>query len=210
MNKKIVAIIVAHPDDETLWAAGIVLDNPQWKCIIVSLCRKHDLDRAPKFYKTVEALNANGLMGNLHDGPDQKPQKKENVQQLLLDLLPLLHFDLIITHSPAGEYTRHLRHEEVSKAVLDLWIQNKITATELLLFAYEDDNKKCYPKAITSADLYFILPENLWLRKYQLITTIYEFAADSWEARVTPKIEAFWRLTNKQQAVTWLDEKLNI
>jgi LmbE family N-acetylglucosaminyl deacetylase len=27
---KSVAIIVAHPDDETLWAGGEILNNPLW------------------------------------------------------------------------------------------------------------------------------------------------------------------------------------
>lgn len=210
MNHKTVAIIVAHPDDETLWAAGLLLDNPQWACIIVSLCRKYDHERATKFHKTVAALNATGIMGDLDDGPAQTPQAKEKIQSLLLDLLPYKNFDLILTHSPLGEYTRHLRHEEIGKAVIDLWISDTLASQELLLFAYEDGNKEYHPVAITSADLYFDLPDNIWLKKNQLITQIYEFAPDSWETQTTPKAEAFWRINNKEQALKWLEEKKSI
>jgi LmbE family N-acetylglucosaminyl deacetylase len=33
MNSEIpksVAVIIAHPDDETLWAGGIILSHPSW------------------------------------------------------------------------------------------------------------------------------------------------------------------------------------
>jgi LmbE family N-acetylglucosaminyl deacetylase len=36
MWTKNVAIIVAHPDDETLWAGGTILNHPSWKCFIIS------------------------------------------------------------------------------------------------------------------------------------------------------------------------------
>ncbi len=37
---KQVAIIVAHPNDETLWDGGAVLNHPLWKCYIVRLRRE--------------------------------------------------------------------------------------------------------------------------------------------------------------------------
>ncbi|MEO7978237.1 hypothetical protein [Flavobacterium sp.] len=100
MDKKTVAVIVAHPDDEILWAGGLLIDNPHWECTIVSLCRKFDSDRATRFYKILKALNAEGMMGDLDDGSDQIPQNKEKIQNLLLDLLPNKNYNLIITHSP--------------------------------------------------------------------------------------------------------------
>jgi hypothetical protein len=57
-------------------------------------------------------------MGDLDDGPEQKPLDEKELERAILDLLPLKHFDLILSHNPSGEYTRHIRHEEVSKAVI--------------------------------------------------------------------------------------------
>ena len=195
MNKetpKSVAIIVAHPDDETLWAGGTVLNNPSWNCFIISLCRKDDEDRAPKFYSVLKALNAKGTMGNLDDEPEQTPLNNVDIQQVILDLLPKTDFDLIITHNLMGEYTKHLRHEEVSKAVISLWLTNKITADALWTFAYEDGNKAHLPEAVKKAHIYNVLPAPIWLKKYALITQTYGFKKDSWEAQTTPKVEAFW------------------
>lgn len=189
---KSVLIIVAHPDDETLWAGGIILNNPSWDCFIISLCRKNDEDRAPKFYRVLEALNAKGIMGNLDDEPEQTPLNTIDIQQVILDLLPKTDFDLIITHNLTGEYTRHLRHEEVGIAVMSLWLKNRITAPTLWTFAYEDDNKAHLPEAVEEAHIHNVLPEQIWLKKYDLMTQTYGFKKDSWEARTTPKVEAFW------------------
>jgi len=76
MNSKIpksVAVIVAHPDDETLWAGGTILSHPSWKCFILCLCRGSDTERAPKFYKALKILKSEGIMGDLDAWPRTKP-----------------------------------------------------------------------------------------------------------------------------------------
>jgi LmbE family N-acetylglucosaminyl deacetylase len=189
---KSVLIIVAHPDDEILWAGGTILNNPLWDCFIMSLCRKDDEDRAPKFYQVLKALNARGIMGNLDDEPEQKPINNADIQQMIRDLLPKTDFDLIITHNLSGEYTKHLRHQEVSEAVMRLWQDDKIKAGTLWAFAYEDGDKAYLPKAVKQAHIYNVLSEPIWLKKYDLMTQTYGFKKDSWEAKTTPKAEAFW------------------
>lgn len=158
-KSKSVAVIVAHPDDETLWVGGTILSHPFWNWFIVSLCRKSDTERAVKFFKSLEILGSEGIMGDLDDGPDQNPLDENELEQTILKLLPPKNFDLIIAHSPNGEYTKHLRHEETGKAVIKLWREGKILAKELWLFAYEDGQKKYRPKPIKSASVLFNLPE---------------------------------------------------
>jgi LmbE family N-acetylglucosaminyl deacetylase len=192
-NTKKVAIIVAHPDDETLWAGGTIMSHPSWNCFIVCLCRGSDIDRAPRFCKTLKILNAQGVMGDLDDGPDQNPLDEKELENTIMQLLPSTHYDLIITHNSTGEYTKHLRHEEVNKAVVALWHNGKIKANELWTFAYEDGNKKYFPKAIQSATFFKILPIQIWLKKYKIITDTYGFKKGGWEAETTPRLEAFWQ-----------------
>jgi LmbE family N-acetylglucosaminyl deacetylase len=205
LSIKTVAVIVAHPDDETLWAGGTILSHSLWKCSVVCICRQSDADRATKFYTALEILKSEGFMGNLDDGPDQNPLDEMDCQQVILELLPKKHYDLIITHNPSGEYTRHVRHEEVSKAVIKLWQAGKISANELWSFAY-DDNKAMYPSAVIYADIYHTLPKKIWSRKYNIIHEVYGFDKNSWEAETTPKAEAFWKFTDPIDAERWLDK----
>ena len=206
-KSKTVAIILAHPDDETLWAGGTILKHPSWNVFTVCLCRGSDKDRAPKFYKTLKILNSEGAMGDLDDGPDQNPLDEKEVEQTILDLLPLKHYDLIITHNPSGEYTKHLRHEEVSKAVIKLWYSGKISTNELFTFAYEDGEKKYYPEPMENATIYNIFPKRIWLRKLNIITETYGYKKNSWEAETTPEEEAFWKFTNPTDAMHWLEKR---
>ena len=209
-STKSVAIIVAHPDDETLWAGGTILNNPSWQCIVVCLCRKSDTERANKFFEALKILKAEGIMGDLDDGPEQTPLEDEEVEQAILRLLPPKHYDLIITHNPNGEYTRHLRHEEISKAVIRLWNAGKISTAEMWLFAYEDGNKAYYPQPIENAAIYNILSKQIWQIKYAIMTDTYGFDVNSWEAVTTPLAEAFWKFTNQYEAKKWIIHKIDL
>ena len=71
IKSKKVAVIVAHPDDETLWTGGTILCHPAWQLFIVCLCRADDLERAQKFKKVLKLIKAEGVIGNLDDGPEQ-------------------------------------------------------------------------------------------------------------------------------------------
>jgi LmbE family N-acetylglucosaminyl deacetylase len=186
------AVIAAHPDDETLWAGGLMLMHPEVKWTVVTICRRSDADRAPKFFKALEEFNATGYMGDLDDGPEQSALSNSEVQQTIMELLPFDKFELIITHSTAGEYARHLRHEETAQAVMELWKTDRLGAEQIWSFAYEDGGQKYLPRAERGADLQIELPKHIWQKKYDIITKIYSFSEDSFEARTTPRREAFW------------------
>lgn len=207
-NLKTVAVIVAHPDDETLWTGGTILSHQEWNVFIVSLCRASDTNRAPKFFQALKVISAEGKMGDLDDSADLKPLNENEVEQAILDLLPIRHYDLIITHDPSGEYTRHMRHEEIGKAVIKLWNAGKIDANELWSFAYEDGGKKYYPRSVESANIVRSLALPIWQLKYSLITETYGFDKNSWEAQTTPTTESFWQFTNPQDAMHWLNNKI--
>jgi len=202
---KTIAVIVAHPDDETLWAGGTLLMNAEKKYFIASLCRKNDPDRAPKFKQAVKVLGATGIMGDLDDGPEQTPLTDEQVETAVLNLLPATSFDLIITHSIFGEYTRHRRHEEIGRAVINLWWSGRLQARELWAFAFEDGGRVYYPEAMKDAELVYRLPQTIWQKKYRIIRETYGFTEDSWEAQATPKHEAFRQFYHAADAKTWLN-----
>lgn len=198
-------VIVAHPDDETLWAGGTILSHPSWKCFIVCLCRGRDPERALKFYQALKVLKSEGVLGELDDGTDQMLLDDREVERTILDLLPSKHYDLIITHNPSREYTKLLRHEEVSKAVIRLWQSGEISTHELWTFAYEDGGREYYPRPVENASVCRKLTKRIWLRKYSIITETYGFVQNSWEAETTPRAESFWQFSNSYNAKKWLE-----
>ena len=204
-GSKAVAVIVAHPDDETLWAGGTILSHPSWNWHIVTLCRAGDGDRAPRFFQAQQVLGTTGKMGDLDDGPEQKPLDETEVQGMIQKLLPQKHFDLVISHNPTGEYTKHVRHEETGRAVITLWHSGKLYMDELWTFAYDDNGKRHLPSPIQTASIYHLLPEQTWKKKYGIITGTYGFDQESFEAKTTPRAESFWQFSSSSAAQEWLD-----
>jgi len=184
--------------------------HPESKWTVVTLCRKSDPDRSPKFFRALEKFNATGAMGDLDDGPEQTPLDERKVQDTIIQFLaPCLQglaadrsvlrplgttkdeFDLIVTHGLQGEYTRHLRHEEVAKSVLKLWQNGQLPAKEIWMFAYEDGGRKYLPRPVDNPDILINLPGEIWQQKYDIITKIYGFGPDSFEAKTVPRQEAY-------------------
>jgi LmbE family N-acetylglucosaminyl deacetylase len=186
------AVVVAHPDDETLWCGGYMLTHPEFDWRIVTLCRASDPDRAPKFRRVLEQLGAVGEMADLDDEPDQLQLPIDQIQKTIARLLLGDSYSLIFTHGPKGEYTRHRRHEECCRSVVELWQSGSIATRRLWLFAYEDGSRAYLPRVREDADRRDLLTESVWLEKRRLITDVYGYEADSWEAQATPREEGFW------------------
>jgi LmbE family N-acetylglucosaminyl deacetylase len=200
-----VVVLVAHPDDESLWAGGTLLIHGGWQIWVGTLCRGGDLDRASRFERVMERLGAKGAMANLDDGPAQSALVADDVSATIRTLLPAEPVDLVMTHAPFGEYTRHRRHEEVSRSVLEMWACGELKSRELWLFAYDDDAGRRLPRAQDSAQVQVDLSDEVWSLKRDLLTEIYGFVPESWEVRSTPRREAFWRLVAPHDAWAWLE-----
>jgi LmbE family N-acetylglucosaminyl deacetylase len=103
------ALVVAHPDDETLWGAGIMLRHPgDWTVICCSIPRRDPI-RAWKFFDACTVLGAK---------PRLLPFTEAEPTESLMGLstIDLSRFDCIVTHNHAGEYG-HLHHKQVAAMI---------------------------------------------------------------------------------------------
>lgn len=107
------AVVVAHPDDETLWCGGLLARYPGlWTVICCSIPRT-DPVRSAKFFNACRVFNARGiLLPSIETEPDQP---LNNLAWLELD-----DYDLIVTHNAAGEYG-HKHHQQVHEYVKSRW-----------------------------------------------------------------------------------------
>lgn len=204
-DQQFAAVIVAHPDDESLWCGGAILEQPWFSWHVVTLCRASDSDRAPRFRRVMQRLGATGDMGDLDDGPEQIPLDPSVIQADILKRLPAQTWDRVYTHGPQGEYTRHVRHEECCRAVLQLWQSGAISTRELWMFAYTDKHKRQDPLVRDDAKERSFLTDVIFQQKREIITDLYGFGPSSWEARIVPREEGFWRFQNYQAASIRID-----
>ena len=171
-------IIVAHPDDETIWMGGFILRNKNYDWTILSLCRKHDKDRSPKFKKACDFYNAKSFMDNLND-TNKKPVDIERIIKKIKKHIEN-NYDFVFTHNSNGEYC-HIRHKEVHQAVMKMINRKLLKAGKLLFFSYFNAkfNKKIK-----------LTKEELETKK-KIITEMYGFQKNSFEEENCRQVETF-------------------
>jgi len=174
-------VIVAHPDDETIWMGGKILREKGWEWTVLSLCRKDDIDRKPKFFSVMKELNVRGFISDLED--DHPEQKLADLEEVVRRIEPVAHdkkFDAVFTHGANGEYG-HNRHIETHNAVNRMIEGGLLACKELFVFDYvrKENPFRCEinPKAPLKLELTRAEHE----RKKYLIAKVYGFSENSFE-----------------------------
>ncbi|MDD5147963.1 MAG: PIG-L family deacetylase [Candidatus ainarchaeum sp.] len=180
-------MVVAHPDDETIWAGGFLARNKNWDWTIVSLCRESDADRNPKFHRACALYNAKPVMLDLED-TELKQIDNLEVQNLLHEFEEK-EFDFVFTHGGNGEYG-HIRHKDTHKAVLALANNGKLKCKKLFFFAYKKiSDTKLVPEK--NASMRIILSREELESKKKIVAEIYGYAHDSPDVQYCTATEAF-------------------
>lgn len=184
-------VVIAHPDDETIWIGGTILRyrNINWTIFVLS--RKNDPDRYPKFLRVVKLYCARAIISDLDD--EGKLTFKESLPEIETRILRKMRgekFDYIFTHAPDGEYG-HERHKGVHAVVKRLVQKGELLSNNLLFFAYEQDRGRGICVASPRAEFYLKLSKEEFKTKRDIVKNIYGFSKFSFENRSCTKVETF-------------------
>ena len=111
-------MIVAHPDDETLWAGKTIAEHPHTG--VLCLTNRGSASRRRAFHGATRALGAVGVILDLPDRRVEQPTAEDDlliVNALDFVLRPRRPL-VLLTHAPEGEYG-HPLHRRVSALVTD-------------------------------------------------------------------------------------------
>lgn len=186
-------VIVAHPDDETIWMGGTILVNPQVKWTIFSLCRSDDRDRALKFRRACKFLGARALISNLDD--EEKLSWRESLLEIRARIRRAIGgrvFDYIFTHGYNGEYG-HPRHRGAHQVVKEMIRHGEIKTRAFYNFSYGFDERKGICRS-READVFLKLSPALFKKKKKIVQEIYGFRKSTFEYRTLSESENFKNL----------------
>ncbi len=118
-------MIVAHPDDESFWGGGHLLED---EYLVVCITHGWNVNRRSAFADVMRTTNDKCLILDYPDvrkyltggkyETDLLTTCRDALQKDVERVLSYKKWDMVVTHNPTGEYGKYC-HQQVSKAVTD-------------------------------------------------------------------------------------------
>lgn len=160
-------MIVAHPDDETLWAGNHLLNEHY---LVVCITNGDHKTRRAEFEKAMKITKDYGVILNYPDNPNHVKNDwakvKESIRKDIDYILNYKEYDTINTHNPEGEYG-HIQHRFTSFMVTENCVKNERT-DKLYYFGKYYEKKELHLNVKNA-----LLPEQA-NEKEKLMGTVYK------------------------------------
>lgn len=184
-------MIVAHPDDETLWGGGHLI---QGNYLVVCLTNGDDPVRKRDFMNVLEVSKDKGLILSYPDLIDKKKgvgienRSTWEYEQLAIrkdidTLLKYKKWNIVVTHNPDGEYG-HQHHRYTSRHVTDIYEMQPSCAKNFMYFGkyYAKDKMTQNVKAELPA-----LSEDVYKQKKKMM--------DQYQSKLATLYEVYYHMT---------------
>lgn len=116
-NKAEKLMIVAHPDDETLWGGMHLIDGGYF---VVCITNGNNSVRREEFYNILKESGNDGIILSYPDKVCGRRDSWKNIRSYIESdvekIIESKDWELIVTHNPAGEYG-HIHHKMTSSIV---------------------------------------------------------------------------------------------
>lgn len=111
-------MIVAHPDDETIFGGQEILTGEDWN--VICLTNRTSIVRAKEFEM---ACNRLGAEFEMYGFPDRWEGFTEvelgTIRSLIIDYMNYGDWEYVVTHNADGEYG-HIQHQQIHKIVTEI------------------------------------------------------------------------------------------
>ncbi len=159
-------MIVAHPDDETIWGGARLLQDDY---LVVCITCGNKKRRAKEFKKVMEISNNQYIMLGYPDKvKGVRSDWKDHYSDISNDLKKIItykNWNLIVTHNPNGEYG-HDHHKMTNKIVTDIY--NKKDNLYYFGKYYKPYNMKKIKNDLTKIDeKYLNIKKNKMIKVYK-------------------------------------------
>lgn len=142
-------MIVAHPDDESLFAGEEISSHPYF---IICITNGDNPTRRAEFMQMLKKTNNNGIILSYPDKVNNRRSdwyyEKESIRKTLSFYTKIYDWEKIVTHNPQGEYG-HQHHIMTSNIVKNITLQQNVKE-KLYCFSYfKKEQKPPYAKQLT-------------------------------------------------------------